>query len=258
MFVPESSLFHVHLTRLSMSASYCFARRLLALLAVVLVLTAAGPARAVLSPTVIGGSTLASSIQPTVTTFASSLGSPNNGNAAGTLGGRREINWDGGGGNVAAAQSGPTLTTFTNTRGATMTNPSLAPNSGFLQTQVTDPLFTAIQASYATAFAPFSAMRIFTPLGGNVTEVTFSVPGTNGATPATVGGFGAVFSDVDTQNSTKIELFDESSALLLLFSVPPGARERPEAPGFRSRALSRPRANASPKCASPPAIRPWA
>ena len=45
----------------------------------------------------IGGTSAPSSIQGTVTAFQAALGNPNNGNAAGTSGGRREINWDGGG-----------------------------------------------------------------------------------------------------------------------------------------------------------------
>jgi hypothetical protein len=38
---------------------------------------------------------------------------------------------------------------------------------------------------------------LFTPVGSNITDALFFVPGTNGAVPATVTGFGAVFTDVD-------------------------------------------------------------
>src|SRR5262249_568574 len=44
-------------------------------------------------------------IQGTVDAFRTALGNPNNGNAAGTTGGRREINWDGG--NVALTDTTP-------------------------------------------------------------------------------------------------------------------------------------------------------
>jgi hypothetical protein len=51
--------------------------------------------------------------------------------------------------------------------------------------------------TYATIFSTFSPLRLFTPVGSNVTEGVFFVPGTAGATSATVSGFGAVFTDVD-------------------------------------------------------------
>ena len=35
----------------------------------------------------------------------------------------------------------------------------------------------------ATIFSPFSPQRLFTPVGSNITEALFFVPGTNGATP---------------------------------------------------------------------------
>jgi hypothetical protein len=54
--------------------------------------------------------------------------------------------------------------------------------------------------TYATTFSTFSAPRLFTPVGSRITEGLFFVPGTNGAIPATVTGFGAVFTDVDDPN----------------------------------------------------------
>ena len=51
-------------------------------------------------------------------------------------------------------------------------------------------------------------MRIFTPLGSNILDVTFSIPGSGGLTPALVAGFGSVFSDVDLANTTSMQFFD--------------------------------------------------
>jgi hypothetical protein len=157
-------------------------------------------------------------IQGTVDAFRTALGDPNNGNAPGPLaGGRREINWDGGGATTAAQNAGALLA-FTNIRGGTFTpGPG---GTGFLQTPVNDPLFTAINPTYATTFAAFSPLRVFTPLGTNITDATFSIPGTNGAAAATVGGFGVVFSDVDLANTTTIQLFDLSGASLGVFAAP--------------------------------------
>ena len=166
----------------------------------------------------VGGTSAANSIQSTVDSFRNALGGINNGNNPGPLGsGRREINWDGGGATTATA-SGPVLTAFANTRGSTFTTDG----SGFLQTSPNDPALTNINPSYSTTFSAFSPQRIFTPVLSNITDVTFSVPGSNGATPATVAGFGAVFSDVDLQNVTRLEFFDSANIQIQSLNVLPG------------------------------------
>lgn len=174
-------------------------------------------ARAGFTPFSVGGDTTAASIQPKVAEFQAALGNPNNGNAVGPLaGGRREINWDGGGA-VVSATVGTPFTGFENTRGATFTTPG----AGFMQTPLDDVVFTAINVNYATTFSAFSPIRIFTPLGSNITDVDFSLPGSSGAVDATVSGFGAVFSDVDLENTTMMEFFDEANVSLGVFNVPP-------------------------------------
>ena len=86
--------------------------------------------------------------------------------------------------------------------------------------------------TYATIFRAFSASRLFTPVGSNITEASFSIPGTNGTALATVRGFGAVFTDVDQPDgrgaltatarngSTLIEYFDKNGKLLFRSFVP--------------------------------------
>jgi hypothetical protein len=189
----------------------------LSLLSMAVIIT---PARAAFITFNTGGTAATSSIQSTVDAFRTAVGAPDNGNAAGPLAsGRREINWDGGGASTAASSTSP-LTAFTNNRGATLATG--AGGTGFLQTPLTDTALTSINASYATTFNTFSAQRIFTPTGSNVTDVTFFVPGTNGATPATVGGFGAVFSDVDLANVTRLEFFNSSNVQIQSLNVLPG------------------------------------
>ncbi len=165
-----------------------------------------------------GGTSATSSIQSTVDAFRAALGDPNNGNNAGPLAsGRREINWDGGNATTSTSNPSP-LTTFTNTRGSTYTTAG----TGFLQTPLTDLALTGINANYSTTFSAFSAQRIFTPKDSNIVDVTFSVPGSNGATAATVGGFGAVFSDVDLPNITRIEFFNDANIQIQSLNVLPG------------------------------------
>ncbi len=158
-----------------------------------------------------GGDTSTASIQDTVDDFRAALGDPNNGNAAGTVGGRREINWDGGG--SATTISPATFDGFLNNRGALFTTPG----TGFVQAPPAelDP----------DVFGLFSAQRIFSPIGSNITDVSFFIPGTNGSVPATVSGFGAVFTDVNRNNvlsSTTLQFFDISNNLIFNQAVPIG------------------------------------
>ena len=85
--------------------------------------------------------------------------------------------------------------------------------------------------TYGTTFRTFSPFRLFTPVGSNITEGTFFVPGTDGDTPARVRGFGAVFTDVDRQDGgdkhrgnrgakTIIEYFAANGRLLFRGVVP--------------------------------------
>jgi hypothetical protein len=179
----------------------------------------------------------AASIQSSVDAFRAALGDNNGNNPGPLLKGRREINWDGGNPNVldTTAPVNPFLV-FLNTRGSQFKTPGLglsqAPPSGGPQGGLA-VLFG--NPSYAKTFRAFSLSRLFTPVGSNITEASFSIPGTNGTVPATVRGFGAVFTDVDqpngvsaaTKGSTLIEYFDRDRRLLFSSFVP-------AAPGNRS------------------------
>ena len=162
----------------------------------------------------------AADIQATVDAYRGALGNPNNANNVGPLGaGRREINWDGGGPPVINGTAPVTpFVVFQNTRGGTFTTPG----TGLTQAAATGGLLSLdlINPTYADLFAPFSPNRLFAPIGSNVTNGSFSVPGTGGAAPALVSGFGAVFSDVDLADVTSIEYFDVLGASLGVFSVP--------------------------------------
>ena len=144
------------------------------------------------------GPTVAS-IQSTVDAFRAALGDPINGNAPGVLAaGRREINWDGVGGTDVTTPPVTPFDVFLNTRGSRFTTPgsglSQGPPSGGPQGGLAT-LFN--NTTYGTIFRTFSQFRLFTPVDSNITEAFFFVPGTNGGDPATVRGFGAVFTDVD-------------------------------------------------------------
>jgi hypothetical protein len=177
----------------------------------------------------------AASIQGAVDEFRAALGEPNNGNTPGPLAsGRREINWDGGGANNTTTAPVTPFNVFLNTRGGQFTTPGIglsqAPPSGGPQGGLAG-LFN--NPTYGTIFSTFSPLRLFTPVCSNITEALFFLPGTNGAVPATVSGFGAVFTDVDQPDgsgpgtkrgnrgaSTLIEYFGADNKVLFSSFVP--------------------------------------
>ena len=182
------------------------------------------------------------SIQGTVNDFRTALGDPNNGNVAGPLAiGRREINWDGGGNNQATSVGGNPFAGFLFTRGALFTTPD---GTGFVQAPAAaDPtlfppgglagLFN--NSTYGTIFRAFSPLRLFSAIGGKITDVDFFVPTVPGGPniPAATTGFGAVFTDVDLPDgsgpgkkrgnrraSTLIQYFGADDELLFSSFVP--------------------------------------
>lgn len=155
-------------------------------------------------------------IQPTVDAFRLALG-PLNPNLVGSQGtGRREINWDG----VPDLFSDPNIlpANFFNVnspRGVQFATPG----TGFMTSANSGGgpavRFGSIDPTYSTSFTAFSEQRLFTPIGSNILDVNFFVPGS--LTPATTRGFGAVFSDVDLANTTSLAFFDASNVSLGTF-----------------------------------------
>jgi hypothetical protein len=156
--------------------------------------------------------------------FRTALGNPDNDSILSSFpSGRREINWDGGSTTNSTTAPGPTpFTVFLNTRGALITNPSPGGTDAFVQAPPSGLATTFSNATYSTIFSAFSPLRLFSPIGSNITEVTFAIPGSNGAIPAVVTGFGAVFTDVDLPSTTSIQLFGLNNSSLGTFFVPQG------------------------------------
>ena len=164
----------------------------------------------------VGGDQTTASIQGTVDAFRVALGDPNNANNPGPLtSGRREINWDGGG--VAITISPTPFAGFQNIRGALFDTPG----TGFIQAPL-GGFGSEFNNTYPSTFSFFSPARLFSPIASNITDVTFFIPGTNGGVPATVSGFGAVFTDVDLLGSSHLDFFDIDGNSLGSFNVPTG------------------------------------
>ncbi len=171
-------------------------------------------------PTVIAG---AGDIKPVVELYRSLLG-PDNGGAPGSRpSGRREINWDGVPDEFAAPNLLPpdffNATAAPRARGAVFSTPGagvqVSARSG--NPTGTAVRFGHINRTYAARFKTFSPERLFSPIGSNIVDLTFFVPGTK--TRAVVRGFGAVYTDVGLSH-TAFEYFDKDGKSLGRFPVP--------------------------------------
>jgi len=166
----------------------------------------------------------AGDITVSVNQYRALLGDPNNVGAPGTQpAGRREINWDGVPDNFAAPNflpgdffNGPAAPLA---RGAAFSTPGtgLQVSADAVNPTNTPVRFGNINPSYSALFQTFSPEKLFSPIGSNIVDVTFFVPGTQ--TPAQVSGFGAVYANVHTDH-TSFEYFDKSGNSLGQFKVP--------------------------------------
>lgn len=168
-------------------------------------------------------------IQNSVTEYRLALGDQNKDADGPKNDGRREINWDGPAGNLDTAIGANPFRNFLNNRGALISTPD---GSGFVQATPVGLAALFGNASYATIFRPFSQFRLFSAIGGRVTDVDFFRAG-GGDIPAVTKGFGVVFTDVDQpdgsgpgekrgnrKSSTLIEYFGVNGELLFSSFVP--------------------------------------
>lgn len=161
------------------------------------------------------GSTIAS-ITAARDAFRAAVGGGTVAGANGSFGGlRREINWDG----VTAPFADPNglpadFFNVNSPRGVVFSTPG----TGFL-VSANAGLATPVLFGFSSDFQTFSAQRLFTAVNSNITDVSFFVPGST--TAATTTAFGAVFTDVELANSSKLEFFDLNNMLIYARSVLP-------------------------------------
>lgn len=156
-------------------------------------------------------------IQQAVDQFRLDLGGANNLGAVGTQQqGHREINWDA----VPADKSAPNLFPgdFFKARGAIFQSPCNQLQVSAKAAESNEVLFSNVNPAFSKLFKAFSPEKLFTALGSRVIEVTFTVPGSD--VPATVKGFGSVFTDVDVERQTRMEFFDLSGSKILTVAAP--------------------------------------
>lgn len=163
----------------------------------------------------------AAAITPAVDAFEDEVGADNCPAASGC----RRIVWDG----VPDERSGPAFMPegqFRVAAGALFTTPGLGVQvSGDDDSNDPGPFddpdqiqFSDLNATYTTAFEPFTPQRLFTSIGSNVIDTRFVLPGTD--TAADTNAFGVVFSDVDVEGQTRMEFFAPNGSSLGSFNVP--------------------------------------
>lgn len=166
----------------------------------------------------------AGDIRSAVNRYRSLLGRDNGGAPTGNPRGRREINWDSVPDQFAEPNALPgeffNAATAPRARGAVLTTPG---NHVAVSARANNPTGTAVRfadinPSYASRFQTFSPERLFSPIGSNVLNLLFRVPGTHKR--AIVRGFGAVYTDVDLPEKTGFRYYDVHGRLLGAFTVP--------------------------------------
>jgi hypothetical protein len=164
---------------------------------------------------------LAADIQATVDAFRADLGALNPPGPGSVGSGRREINWDGVSDSFAAPNLlPPNFFNSNSPRGVEFSTPGtgFAVSADSANPTMTPAQFADINPAFAGIFEPFSAQRLFTALGSNVTDVHFFISGSS--TPAVTRGFGVVFSDVDVAGGTSLSFYDAADALLGTWAAP--------------------------------------
>lgn len=171
-----------------------------------------------------GTGATAEELKPTVDAYKQALGGADNGGEPGSKGtGFRTIVWDG----LSDELSAPNLyapdffnqPTAPRARGAVLNTPGdgLMVSADSSNPTNTLPRFGNLNPAYPDIFKTFSGERLFSPVGSNIVDLEFFVPGTN--IPAVVRGYGAVYTDVDTEH-TAFEYFDAAGSSLGVYGTP--------------------------------------
>ncbi len=163
--------------------------------------------------------TASGDITATLDEYRTLIGGANNAGTAGSqTTGRREINWDGVPDSLAAPYFLPE--DFFRARGAIFSTPGdgVQVSADDANPSGAAPSFGNINATYEQIFPAFSAQRVFSPIGSNIVDLTFVVPGSS--EPAVVQGFGAIYLDVDRQENTAFEYFDIDDKSLGTYATP--------------------------------------
>jgi len=164
----------------------------------------------------------ADDIADTVDAFRDALGDLNRPEPGSVGTGRRQIDWDAAPDAVSAPNDFPgdffNFPAFPRARGVVFTTPGWSFQLSATDASGAGVEFSNIDPSYDSLFATFSPERLFTPIGSNIVDVHFRIPGED--RPAVSTGFGAVFSDVDTARQTSLTFYGLDDEMLGTYFVP--------------------------------------
>jgi hypothetical protein len=166
----------------------------------------------------------AGDIRAEVDRYRNLLGPDNGGAPGGHAQGRREINWDSVPDRFAEPNALPgdffNASTAPRARGALLTTPGkhVAVSAGPHNPYRAAVRFGDINPTYPGLFRTFSPPRLFSPIGSNIVNLYFRVPGTD--RPGLVRGFGAVYTNVTIPEKTGFRYYDSHGRLLGAFTVP--------------------------------------
>jgi hypothetical protein len=156
-------------------------------------------------------------IENDVNSFRQLLGDPLN-TTTGVTTGRREINWDGVPDSFIGKKLPDDFFNPTEPGAPVARQRGLAYLPGGGEFRISNTSFVDLNPLAAGQFSSFSGNKTFANISSNLWPVDFQVAGQQKA--AAVKGFGAVFSDVDLNNSTSLEFFNGTKSLGKYF-VPP-------------------------------------
>lgn len=158
-------------------------------------------------------------VAATLAEFRAALGgSLNAPNSPPAGSGRREINWDGVSPALTNVDTFPAgFFNTTSKRGVVFSTPG----TGF---RIDSTAFASVDTNLPSQFKAFSPKKLFVAVGSNVVGADFKVVGTTAT--GLVKGFGAIFSDVDRNASTRIQFYDQNDIQLAVVNVPAQAGAR--------------------------------
>lgn len=164
----------------------------------------------------------AADITAAINSFRGAIGGANNGGAPASFGsGRREINWDGVPDSLADPNLLPGNFFNANIAGRGRGVVFSTPGSGFM-VSANAGVGPTTGFGFPVDFVPFSAQRMFSPIGSVITDVSFFSP-SDQTTAAASMAFGAVFEDVEQPGLTTLQFFGAGNVLLHSISVATGA-----------------------------------